>query len=95
MASLKIRDLRRCFCCYLFRFSPGSQKRSLKSHDPTSNNHPASRDSVANKQNDLELEQRCKDHIVSLRLSAEEDLSDDESFNGVDWLKEVEAAISL
>jgi hypothetical protein len=32
---------------------------------------------------------------MSLRLSAEEDLSDDESFNGVDWLKEVEAAIPL
>jgi len=31
---------------------------------------------------------------MSLRLSAEEDLSDVESFNGVDWLKEVEATIS-
>ena len=51
------------------------------------------RDSLANKQHDLELEQRCKDHIVSLRLFAEEDMFDVESFNGVDWLKQVEATV--
>lgn len=65
----------------------------MKPHDPNSNNHPTTRDSAAKKQQDPELEQRCKDHIMSLRLSAEEDLPDGESFNGVDWLKEVEAAL--
>jgi len=30
---------------------------------------------------------------MSLRLSAEEEMLDVESFNGVDWLKEVEATV--
>jgi hypothetical protein len=65
----------------------------VKPHDPNRDAFPTSRDSAGLERQDLALEQRCKDHITSLRLSAEEDLSDDESLAGVDWLKEVQATI--
>jgi hypothetical protein len=78
------------------RSGPGSHKRNLKqSHDPNDNEHPTTRGLIAKKQQDLELEQRCRDHIITLRLSAEENLPDVESFKGVDWLKEVEAIIPI
>ena len=73
--------------------SSRSHIRMVKPHDPNHDAFPASRDSAGLERQDLALEQRCKDHISSLRLSAEEELSDDESLAGVDWLKEVQTTI--
>jgi hypothetical protein len=62
---------------------------SRSAHDHRHNNSPMPRDARVRYQCNPGLEERCNANIMSLHLSAEEQLAESEGFKGVDWLKEV------